>query len=70
MHRLPDRKPDTSKLQPSAAAIWPPLRPFIAGEYRLGRFMAKGRWTSALYEFFRFGVKQAWAACSAGPLSS
>ena len=40
MHRPPDRKPDTSKPQPSAAAIWPPLRPFIAGEYRLGRFMA------------------------------
>src|SRR4029450_619401 len=51
---------------PSAAAIWPPLRPFIAGEYRLGRLMARGRWTSALYEFFRFGVKQAWACLFGG----
>ena len=66
MHRPPDRKPDTSKPQPSAAAIWPPLRPFISGEYRLGRFMARGRWTSALYEFFRFGVKQGWACLFGG----
>jgi hypothetical protein len=51
---------------PSAAAIWPPLRPFIAGEYRLGRFMARGRRTSGFYEFFRFGVKQAWACLFGG----
>ena len=68
MHCSPDREPDTSKPQPSAAAIWPPLRPFIAGEYRLGRVMARGRWTSALYEFFRFGVKQGGPACSAASL--
>ena len=61
MHRRPDQEPDTSKFEPSAAAIWPPLRPFIASEYRLGR-----RWTSALYEFFRFGVKQAWACLFGG----
>jgi uncharacterized membrane protein YoaT (DUF817 family) len=51
---------------PSAAAIWPPLRRFIAGERRLGRFMARRRWTSALYEFLRFGVKQAWACLFGG----
>jgi len=51
---------------PSAAAIWPPLRRFIAEEYRLGRLMARGRWTSTLYEFFRFGLKQAWACLFGG----
>jgi uncharacterized membrane protein YoaT (DUF817 family) len=66
MHRPPDRKPDTSKPGLSAAATWPPLRPFIAGEYRLGRFMARRRWTSALYEFIRFGLKQGWACLFGG----
>ena len=45
----------------SAAANWPPLRRFITGEHRLGLFMAQRRWTAGLYEFLRFGVKQAWA---------
>ena len=59
-------EPASHASRPSAAAIWPPLRRFIAGEYRLGRFMARGRWTSALYEFVRFGVKQAWACLFGG----
>jgi uncharacterized membrane protein YoaT (DUF817 family) len=61
-------KPSTASPQPapSAAAIWPPLRRFIAGEHRLGRVMARRRATSALYEFFRFGVKQAWACLFGG----
>lgn len=50
----------------SAAAIWPPLRRFIAGEYRLGLFMGRRRWTAALYEFLRFGIKQAWACLFGG----
>ena len=50
----------------SAARIWPPLRPFITGEHRLGLFMARRRWTSWLYEFLRFGVKQAWACLFGG----
>ncbi|MFH0302754.1 DUF817 domain-containing protein [Bradyrhizobium sp. 31Argb] len=50
----------------SAAAIWPPLRRFIAGEHRLGLFMAQRRWSAALYEFFRFGVKQGWACLFGG----
>ena len=62
----PDRKPEASTPLPSAAAIWPPLRPFIAGEHRLGRFMARRRWTSALYEFMRFGLKQGWACLFGG----
>jgi uncharacterized membrane protein YoaT (DUF817 family) len=51
---------------PSAAAIWPPLRRFIAFETRLGRFMAQRPWSSALYEFFRFGIKQGWACLFGG----
>ena len=66
MHRPSDHEPDTSKPLPSAAASWPPLRPLIAGEHRLGLFMARRRWTSALYEFFRFGVKQARACLFGG----
>ena len=61
MHRLPDQNPDICKPEPSAAAIWPPLRRFIAGERRLGRFMAQQASTAVLYEFLRFGAKQAWA---------
>ena len=53
-------------LEPSAAAIWPPLRPFIAGEQRLGRVMARQRWTAWLYELLRFGVKQGWACLFGG----
>jgi uncharacterized membrane protein YoaT (DUF817 family) len=53
-------------LRPSAAAIWPPLRRFIAAEYRLGLVMAHRRWTSGLYEFLRFGLKQAWACLFGG----
>ena len=50
----------------SAAAIWPPLRPFISGEQRLGRLMARKRWTAWLYEFVRFGLKQGWACLFGG----
>lgn len=46
--------------------IWPPLRRFIVAENSLGRVMARRRWTSALYEFLRFGVKQAWACLFGG----
>jgi uncharacterized membrane protein YoaT (DUF817 family) len=66
MHRPPDQQPGTSKRETSAAAIWPPLRRFISGEARLGRFMAQRAWTAALYEFLRFGVKQGWACLFGG----
>ena len=59
-------KPDIAKSEPSTAAIWPPLRRFISREHRLGRFMARRRWTSALYEFIRFGLKQGWACLFGG----
>ncbi len=62
MHPAPHRFPT----HPSAAATWPPLRRFIAGEHRLGCFMARRRWTAALYEWFRLGVKQAWACLFGG----
>jgi uncharacterized membrane protein YoaT (DUF817 family) len=52
--------------EPSAAAIWPPLRPLISGEQRLGRAMARTRWTAWLYEFVRFGLKQGWACLFGG----
>ena len=52
--------------QGSAAEIWPPLRRFIAGERRLGRWMARRRWTGWLYEFARFGLKQGWACLFGG----
>lgn len=50
----------------SAAAIWAPLRPFIAAEARLARAAARQPWTSGLYEFLRFGVKQAYACLFGG----
>lgn len=58
--------PDTSKPHASAAEIWAPLRPFIEGEARLGRFMAARRWTAACYEFLRFGLKEGWACLFGG----
>ena len=56
----------SARAKSSAAAIWPPLRRFIAGEQRLGRHMARRRWTAGLYEFLRFGVKQGWACLFGG----
>jgi uncharacterized membrane protein YoaT (DUF817 family) len=71
VHHSPDKipaivPPDTVARATSAAAIWAPLRPFIAGERRLGQVMARRSWTSALYEFFRFGLKQGWACLFGG----
>jgi uncharacterized membrane protein YoaT (DUF817 family) len=50
----------------SAAAIWAPLRPFIAAEQCLADVMARRPCTAATYEFLRFGVKQAWACLFGG----
>ncbi|MBV9984086.1 DUF817 domain-containing protein [Bradyrhizobium sp.] len=57
---------DLAKPADSAAALWAPLKPFIAGEARLGRAMARRHWTAVLYEFLRFGVKQGWACLFGG----
>ncbi|WP_139031482.1 DUF817 family protein, partial [Bradyrhizobium sp. ORS 375] len=51
---------------PSAAAIWPPLHPFIAAEARLSSRAAQKPSTAFLYEFLRFGVKQGWACLFGG----
>lgn len=50
----------------SAAAIWPPLARFIGFENRLGERMAGRPLASGLYEFIRFGMKQAWACLFGG----
>jgi uncharacterized membrane protein YoaT (DUF817 family) len=50
----------------SAAAIWAPLARFIEGEARLGRWVGKRPVTAFIYEFLRFGVKQAWACLFGG----
>jgi uncharacterized membrane protein YoaT (DUF817 family) len=67
MHR-PLAKSDSSKPHTSAAAIWAPLRPFIATERRLGEVMARRPWTSACYEVVRFGLKQG-VACLFGGIA-
>lgn len=50
----------------SAAAEWPILRSFIDHDRRLGERAAKHPLSAALYEFVRFGVKQAWACLFGG----
>ncbi len=65
MRTAEDRSAD-SGAPASAAAIWAPLRPFIAGEARLALRAARKPWTAGLYEFLRFGVKQAWACLFGG----
>lgn len=66
MHQSLDVKHDTESVETSAAAVWLPLRPFIAGERRLGFVMARRRSTAWLYEFLRFGAKQGWACLFGG----
>src|SRR5262245_48051494 len=51
----------------SAATTWAPLAPFVRGEAALGeRVATRGAIPAALYEFLRFGLKQAWACLFAG----
>ncbi|ODA66624.1 hypothetical protein A7A08_02392 [Methyloligella halotolerans] len=50
----------------SGATQWPVLRRFIVAERRFGNRMAKRRSTAVLYEFLRFGMKQAWACLFGG----
>ena len=57
--------PDTTKA--SAATQWPLLARFIEREAALGdRAEARGTLSHFVYEFVRFGVKQAWACLFAG----
>jgi uncharacterized membrane protein YoaT (DUF817 family) len=66
VHHPPNETSDTVEPVTSAAAHWAPLRPFVAGERRLGLSMSRRRWTAGLYEFLRFGVKQGWACLFGG----
>ena len=50
----------------SAATLWPPLARFIRTERRFAERMAARRTTAWLYEFIRFGIKQAWACLFGG----
>jgi uncharacterized membrane protein YoaT (DUF817 family) len=60
---------DLSPPQPSSsAAIWRPLVRFIAAEARLGQWAQQWPTISCLYEFCRFGVKQAWACLFGGAM--
>ncbi|HWB46348.1 MAG TPA: DUF817 domain-containing protein [Hyphomicrobiaceae bacterium] len=51
----------------SGARHWAPLARFIEREARIGAWAAQRRATLVLYEFIRFGIKQAWA-CLFGAL--
>jgi uncharacterized membrane protein YoaT (DUF817 family) len=66
VHHSPNPRPDIAEPGTSAAAVWPPLRPFIARERYIGHVMSRRRWTAALYEFLRFGIKQGWACLFGG----
>jgi uncharacterized membrane protein YoaT (DUF817 family) len=54
--------------QTSAAALWAPLARFIDAEARLGHWAGKRPGTAFLYEFIRFGLKQAWACLFGGAM--
>ena len=58
---------DRTEPPSSAAALWSPLGRFVAREARLGAWAAKRPATAFVYEFLRFGVKEAWA-CLFGAL--
>jgi uncharacterized membrane protein YoaT (DUF817 family) len=51
----------------SGARHWAPLARFIEAEARIGAWAAQRRSTLVVYEFVRFGIKQAWA-CLFGAL--
>ena len=59
---------DSRQVPRSAAAIWAPLGRFIAAEARLGHWAGKRPATAFLYEFLRFGIKQAWACLFGGAM--
>jgi len=51
-----------------AAADWPLIARFRSVEARIGRVAAKRASTAALYEFLRFGLKEAWACLFGGAM--
>ena len=54
----------------SAAALWRPLRGFVAWERRVAERASRGPLTAFLHEFVRFGVKQGWACLFGGVMLS
>lgn len=56
-----DRAPPRGLREKSAAELWPPLARFVEAEARLGQWASRSRTRRFVYEFVRFGVKQAWA---------
>lgn len=50
----------------SSAALWAPLARFIAVEDRIGQWAAQQPARATVYEFIRFGIKQAWACLFGG----
>ena len=60
---------ENSKASDSSARLWPPIARFIGIERKLGeRAVAAGPKVAALYEFLRFGAKQAWACLFGGAM--
>ena len=58
-----------ARAKKSAAANWPPIARFMALEARIGNAAAsRGPAAVALYEFVRFGLKQAWACLFGGAM--
>jgi len=57
---------ETPRPRASAAANWAPLARFIEKEAQLGHWAGKRPATTFVYEFVRFGVKQAWACLFGG----
>jgi uncharacterized membrane protein YoaT (DUF817 family) len=70
LQNLNSQDSPNSPLRPrqSAAAGWPPLARFVAAEARLAHRAAKRPLTAFVYEFVRFGVKQAWACLFGGAM--
>jgi len=64
-----DARPPQATRRPSesAASSWPFLARYIEAERRFAAsMMARGRASAFLYEFLRFGMKQAWACLFGG----
>jgi uncharacterized membrane protein YoaT (DUF817 family) len=59
----PQPLPDNNS---SSATAWAALAPFVALERRIGDRMAARPVTAVIYEFLRFGIKQAWACLFGG----
>jgi uncharacterized membrane protein YoaT (DUF817 family) len=50
----------------SAAELWPPLARFVSIDARIGRYASQNPTSRFIYEFLRFGLKQAWACLFGG----